>query len=85
MESIKIEKPHILEGAATGELEGQGKWLLSETDGITTIQYNWNVNTTKKWMNFLSPLLKPLFKWNHDIVMKWGAEGLAKQLGTVLY
>jgi len=34
-------------------------------------------------MNMLSPLARPLFKWNHDVVMSWGAEGLRKRLGAV--
>jgi hypothetical protein len=33
-------------------------------------------------MNALSPILRPLFEYNHDIVMRWGAEGLAKLLNV---
>ena len=33
-------------------------------------------------MNLLAPVARPLFKWNHDVVMNWGAEGLAKRLGV---
>lgn len=84
MESCNIQEPFVLEGIASGELEGEGKWQFEEHDGITTLQYNWNVNTTKKWMNDFSFMLKPLFKWNHDIVMKWGAKGLAKKLNATL-
>lgn len=82
--STKLEKPYVLEGDAIGELEGEGKWQLSYNIGITTVQYNWNVNTTKKWMKILAPLLRPLFKWNHNVVMRWGAEGLAKKLDADL-
>jgi hypothetical protein len=28
--------------------------------------------------------MKPLFKYNHDVVMKWGAKGLAKKLNAEL-
>ncbi len=84
MVSTNVQKPFIIEGIAYGELEGEGKWNFKEEDGVTTLQYNWDVNTTKKWMNNLAPILKPLFKWNHDIVMRWGAKGLAKKLNTEL-
>ena len=47
-----------------------------------TRQIYWNVRTTKPWMNLLAPLARPLFKWNHDVVMGWGAEGLARKLGV---
>ena len=84
MEACNIQEPFILEGIAYGELEGEGKWSFLEEHGVTTLQYNWNVNTTKKWMNNFAPVLKPLFKWNHDFVMKRGAKGLAKKLNAEL-
>ena len=73
-----------IEGAASGELAGKGLWLLTQDKGITSMQYNWDVSTTKAWMNTLEPLARPFFERNHDIVMRWGGEGLAKLLGTPL-
>jgi hypothetical protein len=35
-------------------------------------------------MNYLSFLLKPAFNYNHDVVMNWGAKGLAKKLNAEL-
>jgi hypothetical protein len=32
----------------------------------------------------LAPAVRPLFAWNHDVVMRWGGEGLARLLGTPL-
>jgi uncharacterized protein YndB with AHSA1/START domain len=78
--STKIEYPFIMEGISEGELQGKGKWELEELDGITVVRCSWNVNTNKKWMNLLAPLLKPLFNWNHSVAMKWGAEGIAKKV-----
>jgi hypothetical protein len=46
--------------------------------------YDWNVRTTAAWMNLLGPAARPFFKWNHDVVMHWGGEGLAKLLGSRL-
>lgn len=73
-----------LKGIAFGELEGTGEWFFTEYDGIVHVQYNWNIITTKKWMNTLAFILKPVFKFNHNIVMHWGGMGLAKKLGTTL-
>jgi hypothetical protein len=73
-----------MEGTVTGDLEGTGRWYFSHEDGITTVRYEWDVRTTMPWMNFFSPLLRNLFKWNHDIVMRWGGEGMAKKLHTTL-
>ena len=81
MKTIRIEPPVLLEGIATGELQGRGLWRLSASNGETTVRYDWRVETTKRWMNLLSPLARPLFEWNHNVVMSWGAQGLAQRLG----
>jgi len=74
----------LLRGVAFGELEGEGTWHFARENGITKVQYNWNVKTNKAWMNYFSFILKPLFKLNHNVVMKWGAHGLAKKLNAKL-
>ena len=63
-----------------GELEGEGNWIFEYENGITTVKYYWVVKTNSVLMNFLAPVLKPLFEWNHDVVMQWGQAGLAKYL-----
>jgi uncharacterized protein YndB with AHSA1/START domain len=82
--TTRVEHPHLLEGHAVGELEGVGRWRLYEQDGITAVLYEWNVRTTKPWMNLFAPLLRPAFEWNHDWVMARGGEGIAHLLGCRL-
>jgi uncharacterized protein YndB with AHSA1/START domain len=84
METTVVEPMSRLEGRASGELEGTGDWEFSEADGVTTARYTWQVRTTQRWMNLLAPLLRPAFAWNHDYVMKSGAEGLARLLSAEL-
>ena len=82
--TTKVEKPFLLEGDASGELTGVGRWRLFEQGGVTDAMYEWNVRTTRAWMNLLSPVARPLFSVNHDFVMRNGGEGLAKLLGARL-
>ena len=82
--TTRVEPPHLLEGDATGELAGVGRWRLFESGGVTAVVYDWNVHTTKAWMNLLAPVARPAFKSNHDYVMRNGGEGLAKLLGAHL-
>jgi len=84
METTRVEPISLIEGRAIGELQGFGRWRLSHDGGITTARYDWQVETTKAWMNLLAPVARPFFSWNHDVVMGWGGEGLAKQLGVSL-
>jgi hypothetical protein len=82
METTRVVPISTIEGRAIGELQGHGCCTLKHTNGITTVRYDWNVETTKAWMNVLAPIARPFFSWNHDVVMGWGVEGLAKLLGT---
>jgi uncharacterized protein YndB with AHSA1/START domain len=84
MRTTRVERPRLLEGEASGELAGTGRWRLFGQDGVTAVTYEWNVATTKAWMNRLSPIAKPIFAWNHDWVMGNGGEGIAKLLGCRL-
>ena len=45
--TTKVERPHLLEGDASGELAGVGRWRLFEQDGVTAVLYEWNVRTTQ--------------------------------------
>lgn len=80
----RVEPPHLMVGHAVGELAGSGTWRLFERDGVTAVIYDWDVRTTKAWMNLLSPVARPLFERNHDWVMARGAEGIARLLGCRL-
>jgi hypothetical protein len=82
MRLTRVEPMAFIEGEAVGELTGTGRWRLTEGEGVTRVRYDWNVATSKPWMNLLAPVARPLFKWNHDVVMNWGAEGLARKLGV---
>jgi uncharacterized protein YndB with AHSA1/START domain len=82
MRLTELEKYKWLKGEAFGELEGVGEWFFREENGTTYLQYNWTVFTNKPWMNYLSFILKPAFNYNHNVVMHWGAEGLARRLSV---
>lgn len=84
IETTRVERPALLEGRASGDLAGVGRWRFVEQDGVTAVLYEWDVRTTKPWMNRLAPLLRPAFEWNHDWVMARGGEGLAALLGCRL-
>lgn len=83
MRVTTVEEPVRLEGLASGELEGVGVWTFSaDGPGTTVVRYEWDIRTTRPWMNAFAPLLRGAFEWNHDWVMRSGARGLARRLGV---
>lgn len=76
----RVEPRCLLEGLVEGELEGVGCWYFTRENGLTIVRYEWRVRTTRGWMNFLAPLARPLFRWNHDALMRKGGLGLARHL-----
>lgn len=80
--TVRAEPPHRLDIVAWGQLDGTGVWQLSREGSETVSRYDWKVRTTKRWMELAAPVARPIFAWNHDVLMEWGAEGLAKRLGA---
>lgn len=78
---LTIQPLCLLEGEASGEVEGRGVWSLTERGRETIVRYDWDIRTNARWMNVLAPLAGPVFRWNHDRVMRDGAKGLARRLG----
>jgi len=76
----RIEPLRLIEGLVEGELEGQGCCRLWTEGSLTQVRHDWQVRTTPPWMNLLAPLARPLFRWNHDALMRAGGRGLARQL-----
>lgn len=77
--------PFELEGSADGDLTGRGLWLLEpQSDAGVLVTYRWDVHLNRPWMRWLSPLLRPVFAWNHFDVMRTGAKAMARDIGCRL-
>lgn len=81
--TTRVERPFLIEGEGTGDLAGLGRWRFFEGRG-TAATYEWHARTTKAWMNAIAPVAKPVFAWNHDLIMREGGRGLAGFLGAHL-
>lgn len=79
-EVIEEKPPHEFSIRAAGELAGTGRWVLRQDGEETRIVFYWDVRADKPLIRWLSPLLKPLFRWNHDWVMKVGERGLQEEI-----
>ena len=78
--TTRIERGRLIEATATGELAGIGRWRLFAADDALAVTYEWNVRTTRAWMNAVAPIARPVFAWNHNQVMRQGGQALARRV-----
>ena len=81
---IHIEPLAAIEGIASGDVEGKGRWSFTAEGAVTVVRYEWQVRTTPVWMNLLALFVRPFIKWNHNTVMQQGGEALARMLNARL-
>jgi len=50
-----------------------------EPDGSgTRVRYTWTLSLHTRWRRLAAPLMVPVFRWNHEGVMRSGGQGLAR-------
>jgi uncharacterized protein YndB with AHSA1/START domain len=81
IESVHQEKPRLIAFRATGDfVTDLSRWLLEPRAGGTAVTLEWNPRVEKPLVKFLSPLLKPIFYWNHEWTMRRGERQIAEYL-----
>jgi len=66
--------------AASGDLEGTGRWTFTQDGPEVLITYDWRIHATKPLLRRLGWLLKPAFAANHRWAMQKGEESLRLEL-----
>lgn len=62
---------------AFGDFIGTGEWKFTTLDHLTTeVRYDWNIEVTKPFLKFFTPVLRPLFAANHRWAMDKGETSL---------
>lgn len=84
IEITKVEHKKVIEVSSEGELSGIGIMSFSTQGEDTIVRFDWKVATTTWWMNLLAPIARSVFRWNHGVIMDWGAECLADKLHVKL-
>ena len=76
-----VSRPHGLTiKAVDGDFDGTGVWELKQDGAAVVVTFDWTVTAHKPLLRLLSPLLKPLFSFNHNWCMKQGATSLKLEL-----
>jgi uncharacterized protein YndB with AHSA1/START domain len=71
-----LDRPNRLEVDVAGDLRGHGIWTLTERKGATHVRFDWQVNADRPLLRYLTPILRPLFRWNHNWAIARAIEGL---------
>jgi hypothetical protein len=62
---------------ADGDLLGRATMQLAAVDAVnSTIDVEWHVDVTQPWMRRMRFVLRPVFVFAHDVVMRAGERGL---------
>lgn len=77
-----VEPPDRIESRLSGDFEGTGTWLLEERDGGTRAQLDWRPVVAKSLVRRLTPLLRPLFRANHNWTMRRGDAAIWRLAGS---
>jgi uncharacterized protein YndB with AHSA1/START domain len=75
-EIVRYEPPSEFEISAVGDLTGRGVWKLTPSDGKVHIRFEWRVIADRPLLRYLTPVLRPVFRWNHNWSIARAREGL---------
>jgi uncharacterized protein YndB with AHSA1/START domain len=80
VETIEVREHARLRGRASGDMAGTGLWELERDGDATVVRYTWQLELHTRWMRLAAPVMAPVFRWNHEGVMRSGGRGLAAHL-----
>jgi hypothetical protein len=75
-ELVSSDRPNSFEVAVDGDLRGRGVWTLTERAGRTHVRWDWIVFADRALLRYLTPILRPLFRFNHNWAVVRAREGL---------
>jgi len=73
---VALDRPRRIEADVVGDLSGTGIWTLTAKNGGTHVRFDWQVNADRPLLRYLSPVLRPLFRWNHNWAIACAMRGL---------
>lgn len=81
---FKVTETHFPNGyalEAIGDFKGSGVWSFQQlASGQCEVVYDWKISAEKPLLKLLTPLLRPLFSFNHQWAMRKGKESLLLEL-----
>jgi uncharacterized protein YndB with AHSA1/START domain len=73
---VRYDRPSLLAADVDGDLRGHGIWTLTPIPSGTHVRFDWRVHADRRLLRVLTPVLRPLFRWNHNWAIARAMEGL---------
>jgi quercetin dioxygenase-like cupin family protein/uncharacterized protein YndB with AHSA1/START domain len=73
---VDIDPPYRVVAEVDGDLRGRGAWTLTPTSQGTHVRFDWQVHADRKLLRVLTPVLRPILRWNHSWAIARAIEGL---------
>jgi uncharacterized protein YndB with AHSA1/START domain len=71
-----LDPPRTIAAEVDGDLRGTGTWTLTPTATGTHVRFDWQVHADRRLLRVLTPVLRPLLRWNHNWAIARAIEGL---------
>jgi len=75
---VALDPPNRFEVEVVGDLRGHGVWTLTPHDDLTHVRFDWHVHADRAIIRMLTPILRPLFRWNHAVAIRAAMRGLER-------
>jgi len=75
-EVVQADAPRGFDFTMTGDFVGGGSWTFAANGAWTDAVFEFRPRVEKPGVKQLSPVLKPLFRWNHRWAMERGERGV---------
>jgi hypothetical protein len=66
--------------AFDGDFEGTGVWTFEQDGPHVNVTFDWRVRSRKPLIRALTPVLRPVFRFNHNWCMRRGEESVRLEL-----
>ncbi|HET6871106.1 MAG TPA: SRPBCC family protein [Solirubrobacteraceae bacterium] len=73
---VEIDPPRRVVADVDGDLRGRGTWTLTPAPQGTHVRFDWQVHADRLLLRALTPVLRPIFRWNHNWAIARAKEGL---------
>lgn len=80
LEITEVDPGRVIAASSDGDLRGSGRVELRADGEGSVVEFFWDVETRRAWMNASASVLRPAFERAHHHVMRRGEEGFRAAL-----